>query len=202
MEEESRSEVQLQAKKLMSNLLEKDLFRKESLPNLEEQTEINGLIAHCGVVNNLESQPDCLSLCEDFFYSNKIEEQLPMFLRDLVIVSENYFYSDPKTEKKDNPVLRAEISQSLFEKSFVEKLGFSSYLQVQKSQEDTVKLLQSAVNLRGYPVEVYFPKGELESKVFQLDPYDMYMDFYYYERVQIFGGLLMLVVTMLMVTTG
>ena len=103
MEEKGASIIKLNSKYFMNNIENLNLFDKNSLPNLEEQTEINGIISNCNVSLNFNKNNECSSICKEYFNMNTLENQLAYFLQDVIKSVNSYFYTSKKEKKKTIP---------------------------------------------------------------------------------------------------
>lgn len=127
--ESDRSIIQTKAKIVLKNLPNLNLQLLSNLPNLEEETEIDGLIKQCQVSSTPLEDESCVSLCLDWFFSNQIESQLPLFLRDIILTINNFFYSHPDHQNEDHPDKRKKIEDKVENRDEVKMLGFKAYLE-------------------------------------------------------------------------
>lgn len=173
--EGSRSIIQYYAKEVLNSFEHMNLFDRETLPNLEEQTEINGLISHCKVVESLEDMKECQSLCKGYFNFDIIEEQIAPFLHQLVLSVNKYFYSTEKEMKKDSPKWRQQRTKDILDEGYITQLSFRHYLEpkIDSSETHTYK----PVDISGLRLKVLFDHSLTPAEeFFIITPYTSYIE--------------------------
>jgi hypothetical protein len=189
----SRSIIQFYAKQVVNNFEKMNLFDRTTLPNLEEQTEINGLIKHCTVLPTLKGMTECESLCKGYFKLDNLEDQIAPFLHEVIFSVNQYFYSTEDTKDKDSPKWREEISKDLQDEEYIQQVTFPHYLEVRKTQEVDYE----EVDLSKLDLEIVFKGDSIPDILYHTSPYLDYVMKYEYNSSWTLSILVLSLLTLL-----
>ena len=192
----SRSIIQYYAKEVMNSFESMNLFDRTTLPNLEQQTEINGLISHCKVVPTLKDYQECLSLCKGYFNIDIIEEQIATFLQEVVKTANKYFYLSEETKNKDSPKWRADITKDLLNEEFIKDVTVGHYLEPRFTSSQTHSFVE--VDISKIDMDMIFNDQEdLYKEIYKINPYLSIIEQYRFKFIQILGAMVTLTFTIL-----
>ena len=197
---DDRSIIQTKAKLVVQNLPNLNLELISNLPNLEEETEIDGMIKQCQVSVDPLSDPVCVNICLDWFFSNQIESQLPIFLRDVILTVKQFFYSSEEHQDDDHPKRRKEIESHVENREEIELLSFPAYLEANWTSEIPTHRVQSEglIDLDSLSKAIVDDHTTPEYR-YLLRPFEDFMDSEFYAGVSKWIVSLTALVTLLVV---
>lgn len=186
----SRSIIQYYAKEKINSFETMNLFDRTTLPNLEEQTEINGLIKQCRVSASLEDKTECQSLCKGYFEFDNLEKQIASFLENVIETTQNYFYSDAHNEQQDNPEWRRTILEKYTDTEYIRDLTFNHYLEPKNTPSTQHSFIE--VDLSTFELEFIARHQSVSGVNYQLSPYIDFMMSFEYNWAGVLGAVWLL----------
>jgi hypothetical protein len=197
MADGSRSIIQFYAKEVVNSFENLNLFDRTTLPNLEEQTEINGLIKHCTVLPTIKGMKECQSLCKSYFKFDSLEDQIAPFLHEVIKTINKYFYSSESDSKKDSPKWRKNLIKDLENSDYIKDVTFPHYLEPKFDLSNHVDF--EKVDLSDLDLDIVFKHEKAPEELYQTSPYLDYVMSYEYKWSNIpklFGVLALLTLLM------